>query len=494
MVAQVVVQLVYVPLLLSGIGQEEYGLYQLVGSIMSYVVSINSVLAAGVGRYYCMYRAENDQEHAENTLAIAKRLYWILSGVSIVSALILSAVVRVVYQNSFTPDQINECVLMLFVLGVNTAVTMNNTVNIAAITAEERFVFLKSSQLITLVVQPLMVVMLMNFFPNALMVSLVVLAMNALCAGIQRVYAQGFLKVSYRYHGWDKKLVRGLLGFSVSIVMVVIADQINWRAGQLIIGYMFGAGLVAVYAVGAQIYTAYMNIGTVVTSVFLPRVSELYHGEHDFSALSALYAKIGRITFLICGTVLGAFLIVGPDFMNAWAGDGYIEAYYVASLVMISLTVDVAQNLSNTIMQVADKYYFRGVVMLVLGVVNVIVSILLVPIVGIVGAALSTAMVLLVGNGIFVNWYLARRIGIDVRKFWAEVGELLPAFLLSMACAWIAYHFIRMFGVSLLFVAAGVLVYLVVYFIAMSRFGFNAYERGLVNQVLGKVTRGLLQI
>ncbi len=51
-VCSILVQLVYVPLLLSSIGQEEYGLYQLIGSVISYDDSINGNLAAGVGRYY----------------------------------------------------------------------------------------------------------------------------------------------------------------------------------------------------------------------------------------------------------------------------------------------------------------------------------------------------------------------------------------------------------------------------------------------------------
>ena len=69
--AQIVVNFLYIPLLLSIIGQDEYGLYQTVGPIMSYVVSINSVLSAGVGRYYSMYKAEGDERMMENTLAIA---------------------------------------------------------------------------------------------------------------------------------------------------------------------------------------------------------------------------------------------------------------------------------------------------------------------------------------------------------------------------------------------------------------------------------------
>ncbi len=46
---------------------------------MSYIVSINGILSAGVGRFYCKYMAEGKNDLMENTLAIARRLYWVLS-------------------------------------------------------------------------------------------------------------------------------------------------------------------------------------------------------------------------------------------------------------------------------------------------------------------------------------------------------------------------------------------------------------------------------
>ena len=487
MVAQVVVQLAYVPLLLTGIGQEEYGLYQLVGSIMSYVISVNGILAAGVSRYYCMYRSEGDEKMAANTLAIAKRLYWGVSAAALVVVGCLIPVVQVVYQGSFTAEQLNECSLMLVVLGLNAVITMNNTINIAAITAEERFVFLKGSQLVTLVAQPLVVILLIHVVPSAPTVTLVVLTMNALCALVQRVYAQSFLKVKYTYYGWDKALVRGLVGFSVSIVLVVAADQLFWKADQLIIGYVSGAALVAVYAVGSQIYMAYMNVGTVVSSVFFPRVSELYHGDHNMTAVSALYARVGRATFLICSTVLGAFLVVGPDFIKLWAGDAYFDAYLVAALVMVPLTVDLVQNLANTIMQVADKYLFRGVVMFSLAVINIVTTVVLVNCVGIVGAALSTGVALFVGNGLIVNWYLACRICVDVRGFWREVGQLIPPFAVAAGLCAVAYWLLPVPHQSWAFLVATVTAYELVLLLLEWRFGLNDYEKGLLRGVLERL-------
>lgn len=487
MMAQIIVQLVYVPLLLSGIGQEEYGLYQLVGSIMSYIISVNSVLAAGVSRYYCMYRSKGDEKMATNTLALAKRLYWIISVIVLVIVSCLIPVVQVVYQGSFTPTQLNECSAMLIVLGLNAVVTMNNTINIAAITAEERFVFLKGSQLVTLVAQPVVVITLISFIPNALMVTLVVLAMNALCALIQRIYAQNFLKVQYAYCGWDGTLARGLLGFSVSIILVVAADQIFWKADQLIIGYLSGAALVAVYAVGSQIYMAYMNVGTVVSSVFFPRVSELYHGERSIGKVSELYARVGRVTFLICSAVLGAFLVVGPDFIRLWAGDSYSDAYLVAVFVMVPLTIDLVQNLANTIMQVADKYLFRGTVMLTLAVLNIATTIALVNCLGIIGAALSTGVALFVGNGIIINWYLTRHIHIDVKGFWRQVGHLIPSFITAVGVCAAVYWLLPVPHQSWLSLIVAAAVYEFLLFSLEWRFGMNEQEKGLFLSVLRKL-------
>lgn len=488
--AQIIVQLVYVPLLLSCIGRSEYGLYQLVGSVMSYVVSINSVLASGVGRYYCMYKVDGDESMAENTLAIAKRMYWVLSGLSLIIVGILILVLRSVYEGIFSAAQLNECSYMLVVLGLNTVVTMNNTINIAAITAEEKFVFLKCSQLVTLLMQPVLVLILAQYMPNALSVTLVILAMNILSATAQRLFARSILKVSYKYHGWDKKLARGLLGFSVAIVLVTMADQIFWKTDQLIVGYFYGADAVAVYAVGSQVYTAYMVVGTSISSVFLPRVSELYHKDNNLGEISRLFARVGRISFLVCGLILGGFLVVGRDFVALWAGNQYSSAYFIAIIVMVPFTIDLVQNLGLVILQVANKYMFRGYMYLTIALLNVVLTVVLVQTVGLVGAAASTAFAMILGNGFLMNWYYSKRIGVDIGYFWTQLcGVIIPAAICTI-CFSVLYWFTPLNHSSWFFIIVAIIVYVVLYAIVQWKFGLNEYEQMLVRQLFHKVNDG----
>ena len=487
MAVNVVVQLIYVPLLLGAIGRDEYGMYQLIGSIMAYVISINGVLSAGVGRFYCKYIAEGDREKAENTLAISRRIYWIMSALALLAVGILTIVFRIVYSSSFTPAQIEECTAMLLVLGINTVVTMNNTVSIAAITAYERFVFLKLSSLIVLIAQPILVIYFTGLFPNALTVTVVILAMNAACAFVQSLYRRNILKVGRSYFGWDSKLAKALLGFSGAIVMVTIADQIFWKTDQLIVGYMFGAGSVAVYAVGAQIYQMYMNIGTAAGAIFLPRVSELYHKNHDFKGLSDLFIKFGRLNCLLLLFVLGGFTVFGQDFIKMWVGDGYFDSYLVAMIVMIPFTIVLIQSLGLTILQVTNQYYFRGTMYLTVAVLNIFLTFAFLALWGLPGAAISTAVSMLVGNGLIMNWYYSRKVGLDIRRFWKEILSIfLPAFAATALSA-AAYFIIPFSHSGLMSFLLGCGVYGCLYVIFEWQFGMNFYEKGLLKSFAGKV-------
>lgn len=484
-ICNILVQLIYVPLLLSSIGQEEYGLYQLIGSVVSYIVSINGILAAGVGRFYCMYKSNDDRVNMENTLAIARRAYWVMSVVTMAVMVGIAVAFRSVYQASFSPAQIDECSLMLVVLGINCVVTMNNAINVSVITANERFLFLKGSQTVALILQPVLVLLLTRLFPSALAVTCVVLAMNVLCALVQRFYAANVLKVRYTYHGWNKDLARGLLGFSATIVLVTLADQIFWKTDQLIIGYFFGAAPVAVYAVGSQIYTAYMTVGTAVSSVFFPRVSELYHHDHDMGAISALFIKVGRISLMLCLAILGGFAILGADFMVLWAGEGFFEAYVVALVIMAPFTIDLIQNLGLTIMQVMNRYQFRGIVYLSIALLNVALTVALLQVCGLIGAAASTAIAMFVGNGLIMNWYYKVKIGLDVRSFWKSMMGIVVPELVYFSLFGAAYWLLPIVHDSwLTFILAGA-VFVVGYLLVLRMFVMNEYEKSLIGSVLG---------
>lgn len=289
---QVIVNLLYVPVLLSGIGQAEYGLYQMVGSIISYLSIINSTFSAGAVRYYTKYYVLGDEDGMANTLGILRRIYKIAYLIVMAATACIIGVVTIIYQNSLSPWEIQESCMMLGVLALNLMLTMENTVSVACITAHEEFTFLKLSQLGVLLTQPILVVLFIRWVPFAVTVTVVQTICNFALVIIQSLFSKNKLGMDTQIRFLDKNLEKSILAFSGTIVLATIADQIFWRSDQLILAYMYGAGPVAVYSVGSQVVNAYSPLGLAVASVFMPRVSELWHKEHDKQAISDLFIKV----------------------------------------------------------------------------------------------------------------------------------------------------------------------------------------------------------
>ena len=76
--------------------------------------------------------------------------------------------------------------------------------------------------------------------------------------------------------------------------------------------------------------------------------------------VSDLFIRVGRATFFVILLVLSGFIIFGREFLLVWVGEGYEAVYWVAIIVMLPFSVDLAQNLGLCILQVKGQYGFRA--------------------------------------------------------------------------------------------------------------------------------------
>lgn len=485
-IASIIINLLYVPLLLGGIGRSEYGLYQMVGSIIAYLGTISTILSAGVTRYYCQFYAADDTDGMERTLGIVSRIYrWATFAIAGVTAVVM-AVFRLVYADALSPWELDESILMLAILAINVALTMRNTISIASITAHEEFVFLRLTNLGALLAQPLLVLLLIQWFPVAATVCCAQLVTNGVQLAIQHAYAKGRLGMVIAQDARDEQLTKQIFQFTGGIVLAVIADQIFWHTDQLILGYYYGPAVVAVYAVGTQVVTAYHPLGTAVSSVFMPRISELCQTEEGKAQLPDLFCSVGRITLYPLLLVLTGFIVFGKEFVVLWAGPDYTSAYAVALILITPFTIDLCQNIALTILQVLDKYYFRSVIYLVAAVINIGLTLVMAKLFGGIGAAVSTAIATVCSSGFIMNWYYQTKIGLHVGHFWAQVGRLsAPIAALCTAACLLKRVLppIASWGALIL----GILLYCILYAIVAYFFSANKSEQDLVRGLLRRL-------
>ena len=475
--------LLYVPLLLRAIGDGEYGLYQMIGSIIACLSVVNATLSAGATRYYCKYYALGDETGMANVLGTLRRVYRISYVIIFIASLVLALVVRVAYAPSFTASELAEAPLMIMVLGLNLMIGLDNTLSIAVITAHEDFVFLKGTQTAIAVLQVPFILLCVHYEPFALTVCIAQTLANLVLRTMQHVYARKRLGMDLQLRHRDHALERELLVFSSGIVLGSIADQVFWKTDQLILGYMSGTETVAVYAVGMLIATTFMNLGTAMASVYMPRASELWNKDHDVSVMSDLFRQVSRIATIPVMLILTGFTVFGRDFIRLWAGENYGEAWVVAMIVMVPFSIDILQNTGLIILQVMDKYGFRAKMYVVAALFNLVLTMLLTSRFGSIGAASSTAIAIVLSSGLVLNWYYDRRVGMDMRRFWLSLfRELVPIALLCAAAFFVWDMWVGRVG--WLELVLGIAVYTVLFCVVTYLLSLNEDERALVKVFL----------
>ena len=424
-VVHVGVNFLFAPILIKYLGQNEYGLYQVIASFLAYINVLETSVSAGVLRFYCNVKVKNNSREVENVLAICRRIYRYLSACILIVGGIVIVGFRCFYQSSFTQMEIREGTVMLALLFCNLIITMANAIYTATINGNERFVFDKCASIMSQILQPIVCYLIIRVYPYATIVTLIQVCLNLLVAVSRYWYAKKELHVVVKLHHGDKKLAKEILVFASSMLLSNIADQIFLKTDQIILAKMYNTAIVAVYAVGSQIYTNYMYAGITVASVFFPRVSKLYQEENSTQKISQLFIKVGRIAFLMCFVVLSGFVIFGKEFITLWVGPVYEPAYAMAIVVMVPFTIDIVQNLGLTILQVMNRYGFRAKMYFIAACLNIISTLFLAHFLAGFGAALSTGISMFLTSGIILNFYYAKTIGLDIKNFWKKILIML---------------------------------------------------------------------
>ena len=183
--------------------------------------------------------------------------------------------------------------------------------------------------------------------------------------------------------------------------------------------------------------------------------------------------------------ILSGYYFFGRQFVLLWAGNEYNESYMVGLLLLIPVTIPLIQNLGIEIQRAKNKHKIRSLVYLVIAISNVIISIPLIRLFGSTGAALGTAITMILGNGIFMNLYYHKKLSINIIVFWKEILKATKGIIPPVV---ICYIITRCYDINtwpslILFVS----IYTILYTVSVWFFSFNLYEKNLV---IGKVKRG----
>ncbi len=485
----ILIQLLYTPVMLRILGQNEYGIYNLAASSISYLSLLSLGLGASYIRWYSNYKKDNDYDSINKLNGLYLIVFTVIGLLALILGFILTANVQWFFNDTYSTNDIRVACVLMFFLSINMAFSFPFSVFISYISSQEKFIFQKTINIGSTVICPLInLVLLYNGLGSVGMV--ITTTVVSLVTGAINIYyclAKLHMKLSFRSP--KILLLKDIFVFSIFIAINQIIDQINWQTDKIVLGKVVNGAAVAVYAIGAQINNMFTNFSTAISGVYAPKVNMIVSKNEDDmdEKLTDLLIRVGRVQWFVLALILLGFVFFGKVFVINWAGPKYETSYYVALLLMVPAIIPLIQNIGIEIQRAKYKHKFRSIAYLIMAALNVLISIWFASMWKEIGAALGTTISLILANGFAMNIYYHRKCGLDICRFWKSIVKTLPGFIAPVIlgiCLNMLYSYKSYVDYVLMIV-----LYVIVYTASIYTFSFNNDEKEMSKSIGSRITR-----
>lgn len=189
-----------------------------------------------------------------------------------------------------------------------------------------------------------------------------------------------------------KNVVKTALPMFISGTLFLV---ISWT-DTLMVGYFWGDTQVGIYRIAFKIATLITFAQFAINSIAAPMISS-YHAGDDLTALKKIMLHIGRLNTLM-STPIFLILIFFPGFVSGMFGTEFTEGSQALVILAVGQLVNALCGPVMYTLNMTGKEKVSQRIMLISAGLNVVLNAILIPTMGIVGAAWATTVSMTVWN------------------------------------------------------------------------------------------------
>ena len=199
MFAQNIIGILYTPIMLRLLGKSEYGLYQLVYSVVSYLGLLSFGFGSAYVRFYSRYKVKDDEDGIARLNGMFITIFLIIALISILAGSVLVVNVELIFKQGLTPSEINTARILMILMVFNLAVTFPSSVFDSYVTAHECYFFQRVVSLLQTVLNPFLTLplLLMGYKSISLVVVTTVLTLGKFVLNVY--YCKKKLNMQFKF-------------------------------------------------------------------------------------------------------------------------------------------------------------------------------------------------------------------------------------------------------------------------------------------------------
>ena len=383
---------VLTPFVIHTLGVDVYGVWTVITSLTGYLTLLMLGVPMASVRYFAKGVAEGDQQKLNETIGSCAAIYLALGLVALLVGGVLFGFF--VHAYKLPVGARAESYLAYGVTTIYVAAGFVGLLPEGILAAHDEFVRRNLVRMGGLLIRLALTLGLLSLHPSL-----------ALLAGVQLTclvfdFSACWLLIKRHHPGVRLRLgdfhwsmVRQVIAFSVFVLLLNAGGRLAFETDSLVIGAFLGVGRIPYFTVANSLLLYLMEFVIAIAAVVMPMATRL-HTQGKLDELRTIFLQWSKIALSLTVPAGLFLLLLGPRFIAWWIDPSFeAPAGRVLQVLMLSYLIFLpVRGVALPILMGIGKPRLPAIAFLITGIVNLVLSILLVRPMGLPGVALGTAI------------------------------------------------------------------------------------------------------
>lgn len=435
----IVIGLLMMPFLIHSLGQELYGLWIVIASVVGTYYLLDLGFNQAVTRYVSKYIHQNNPESANKIINTSLLIYSLLGVVVFVASILAAKLGAEKLMDDH--EHLSLAQTILIITGLAFALEFPAKAFPGIISAYMRYDFIALVKLLKSIIDALLIYF---FIKNGY--GLVAMALITFCTGLVSTiiyirFTTGLFKeLKFSRNAIDISTFKDVFHFSKWVFVTDMCAVLRDKMDIWFIAFYIGNSALTVYYVAVRLVEYALQFLTQATGITGPIFTE-YYAKGDTDKLKKSVILFVKIDVALGTAILVGFYLLGISFIDIWM-KGAVSAQAAFECLMIlalgRFTVYFASPL-NSLLMTLNKHHIASWISVVETVCSALLCWLLIPGYGLFGAALAIAIPNIIGRLVLMPFFVTRYIDLNMISLG---GRAIFFFVVNALIAWAAASYI----------------------------------------------------
>ena len=471
---------------LQALGEEDYGIYNVVGGIVVMFAFLSRVLASASQRYFAFELGRNDLQRLKQVFSITQILYVLVIIIIIIAAESLG--LWFLHSKATIPSERMVAANWIFQFSVisfsYTLFTTPYQANIIAHEKMDAYAFIGILEALL----HLLLALALKFIPFSMDIliiyGLMVLFNSIAVNSVYAVYSLKKYQESHFSYFWDAKLAKEILSYSGWNMFGAIAGVARSQGINMLINVFFSPAINAARGIAYQVNNAINQFASNFYTAVRPQVTKNY-AKGDISATFSLVFSSSKLTYYLLLFVAVPIMVFAEPILDLWLDVVPQHTLLFTELVVIVALIDSLSNPLMTLAQATGKISLYQSVVGTLLLLNLPISWLFLKM-GYQAEVTMVVAIVIAVISLLARLLILRKIsGFPIRKYMVQVLiRICAPTILSFGVVLLIKTFAWPHSTSIICIITKVVVAVIITTCMIMLTGLNRREKEMIYDVV----------